>query len=165
MAGEPQFCRIFPKGQQRRRGFGIICRVFRLYSLFALVDLALIVIALIDCLSAEEYAIRALPRGVWVLLILLFSPIGPIIWFVAGRPPRPVQLSNGTAWHPGSGFPENQRPARRGPVAPDDDPEFLRGLAASRKEDEQIMQKWEADLRRREEELRRRENDRRQEDD
>ena len=133
-------------------------RVIRFYSLFVLIDLALIVIALIDCLSTEEYAVRALPRGVWVLLILLFSPIGAIVWFVAGRPARPVRLSNGTTWRPGSGFPENERPARRGPVAPDDDPEFLRGLAASHKEDEHLMQKWEADLRRREEDLRRRSN-------
>jgi Phospholipase_D-nuclease N-terminal len=133
-------------------------RVIRLYSLFALIDLALIVIALTDCLSAEEFAVRALPRGVWVLLILLFSPIGAIVWFVAGRPVRPVSLSNGSTWRPGAGFPENERPSRRGPVAPDDDPEFLRGLAASRKDDEQLLQKWEADLRRREEDLRRRQS-------
>jgi hypothetical protein len=131
--------------------------VIRLYSLFALVDLALLVIALIDCLSADEGAIRALPRGFWVILILLFSPIGPIAWFVAGRPARPVTLSNGTTWRPGSGFPENHRPARTGPLAPDDDPEFLRRLAASHQEDEKLMRTWEADLRRREEELRRRE--------
>ncbi|WIM97413.1 PLD nuclease N-terminal domain-containing protein [Actinoplanes oblitus] len=133
--------------------------MIRLYSLFALLDLALVVIALIDCLATEEFAIRALPRVVWVLLILLFSPVGPIAWFVAGRPARPVRLSNGTTWRPGAGFPESERPVRRGPVAPDDDPEFLRSLAASRKEDEQLLQKWEADLRRREEDLRRRQSD------
>ena len=131
--------------------------MIRLYSMFFLLDLALMVVALIDCLSAEEFAIRALPRGVWVLLILLFSPVGPIVWFVAGRPVRPVRLSSGEVWRPGSGFPESQRPRR--PVAPDDDPEFLRGLATSRKEDEQLLKNWEADLRRREEELRRRESD------
>ncbi|AEV82013.1 hypothetical protein ACWT_0997 [Actinoplanes sp. SE50] len=130
----------------------------RLYSLFGLIDLVLIVVALIDCLSVDEYAVRALPRGLWVLLILLFSPIGPIAWFVAGRPARPIHLSNGTVWRPGAGFPENERPTRRAPAAPDDDPEFLRGLAASRREDENLMRRWEADLRRREEELRRRES-------
>jgi hypothetical protein len=67
-----------------------------------------------------------------------------------------VRLSSGEMWRPGSGFPESQRP-RRAPVAPDDDPEFLRGLAASRKEDEDLLKNWEADLRRREEELRKRE--------
>ena len=131
--------------------------MIRLYSLFVLLDLALLVVALIDCLSAEEHSIRALPRVAWVFLILLFSPIGAIAWFVAGRPPRAVRLSNGQTWRPGSGFPERERP-RTGPVAPDDDPEFLRGLHTSRKEDEQMMQRWEADLRRREEELRKNDN-------
>ena len=132
----------------------------RLYSLFVLLDLALLVVALIDCLSAEEFAIRALPRAAWVFIILLFSPVGAIAWFVAGRPVSPVRLSNGTVWRPGSGFPEDERPQRRGgQVAPDDDPEFLRNLATSLREDESMMKKWEADLRRREEDLRRREDE------
>jgi Phospholipase_D-nuclease N-terminal len=131
--------------------------MIRLYSLFLLLDMALLVVALIDCLSAEESAIRALPRVAWVFIVLLFSPLGAIAWFVAGRPARPVRLSNGAFWRPGSGFPEDERPRRPSPVAPDDDPAFLRGLAASLKEDEVMMKRWEADLRRREEELRRRE--------
>ena len=132
----------------------------RLYSLFVLLDMALLVIALIDCLSAEEFAIRALPRVAWVFIILLFSPVGAIAWFVAGRPAPPVRLSNGTVWRPGNGFPESERPRQRGAqIAPDDDPEFLRNLATSLRDDESIMKKWEADLRRREEELRRRETD------
>ncbi|MDI6102349.1 PLD nuclease N-terminal domain-containing protein [Actinoplanes sp. NEAU-A12] len=134
--------------------------MIRLYGLFALIDLVLIIVALISCLSAEEHEIRALPRVVWVILILLFSPIGAIVWFVAGRPARPVRLSNGTVWKPGSGFPENERPR---PVSPDDDPEFLRGIAARRAEqqgqDEDLMKKWESDLRRREEELKKREQE------
>jgi phospholipase D-like protein len=132
----------------------------RLYSLFVLLDLALLVVALIDCLSADESAIRALPRVPWVFIILLFSPVGAIAWFVAGRPAPQVRLSNGTVWRPGSGFPEDQRPRRRGAsLAPDDDPEFLRNLATSLREDESMMKKWEADLRRREEELRRQQDD------
>ena len=133
--------------------------MIRLYSLFMLLDLALLVVALIDCLSAEEYSIRALPRVAWVFIILLFSPIGAIAWFVAGRPAQPVRLSNGQMWRPGNGFPEDQRPRRDTPLAPDDDPEFLRGLATSLKQDEEMMQRWEADLRRREEELRKRKPD------
>jgi hypothetical protein len=121
--------------------------MIRLYSLLVLIDLALLVIALIDCLSTEESGIRALPRIAWVFIILLFSPVGAIAWFVAGRPPRGVKLSNGTVWRPGSGFPEKERPR---PLAPDDDPEFLKSL----RKDEELMQRWEADLRRRENELR-----------
>src|SRR3954462_4561512 len=109
----------------------------RLYSLFVLLDMALLVIALIDCLSAEEFAIRALPRVVWVFIILLFSPVGAIAWFVAGRPARPGRLSNGWGGRPGNGFPESERPRpRSAPVAPDDDPQFLRNLASSLREDE-----------------------------
>ena len=129
----------------------------RLYSLFVLLDLALLVIALIDCLSAEEFAIRALPRVAWVFIILLFSPVGAIAWFVAGRPAPAVRMSNGGVWRPGNGFPEDQRP--RQSSAPDDDPEFLKSLATSLREDEQMMKKWESDLRRREEELRRKQSE------
>jgi hypothetical protein len=131
--------------------------MIRLYSLFMLLDLALMVVALIDCLSAEEFAVRALPRVVWVLVILLFSPVGAIGWFVAGRPARAVRMSNGEMWRPGSGFPEAERPGRGRPTAPDDDPEFLSRVARSRNEDEAMMNAWQADLRRREEELRKRE--------
>jgi hypothetical protein len=131
----------------------------RLYSLFVLLDLALLVVALIDCLSADDSAIRALPRVAWVFLILLFSPIGAIAWFVAGRPATAVRLSNGTVWRPGSGFPENERHQRGPSLAPDDDPEFLKSLAASLRDDESMMKKWEADLRRREEELRRKDGE------
>jgi hypothetical protein len=63
-------------------------RVFRLYGLLFLIDLALLVVALIDCLSTDEHAVRNLPKVAWVLLILFFSPIGAIVWFVAGRPTR-----------------------------------------------------------------------------
>jgi hypothetical protein len=112
-----------------------------------LADVALMVIALIDCLSVEESQIRALPRTFWVLLILLFSPVGPIAWFIAGRPERASTV------HHARGYPA---PAR--PMAPDDDPEFLGRMASrSRREDEEMLRLWEDDLRRREEELRKKE--------
>ena len=41
-------------------------------------------------------------------------------------------------------------------MAPDDDPDFLRRVERSRREDDEMFKKWEADLRRREDELRRR---------
>lgn len=135
----------------------------RLYPILFLIDLALVVIALISCLSAEDSDIRALPRFAWVLIILLFSPVGPIVWFVAGRE-RYSQPRNTTTWRPGNGFPENRRPGVPGrrTVAPDDDPEFLRGIAASNAEreaaaaaeqDRELLRKWEEDLKRREQEL------------
>ncbi|MCW6007635.1 PLD nuclease N-terminal domain-containing protein [Micromonospora sp. CPCC 205371] len=58
----------------------------RLYLLVFVVQIALAVIALISCLSAEESEIRALPRLAWVLIILFFPLVGSIAWFLAGRP-------------------------------------------------------------------------------
>jgi hypothetical protein len=140
----------------------------RLIPLLALADLAIMVIALIDCLSVEEFQIRALPRIAWVFLILLFSPVGGIAWFVAGRPERTTGTGGraGT-WRPGSGFPEAERPQAKNrgrtvpyqdaSIPPDDDPEFLRRLnAKAQREDSDLLRQWELDLRRREEELRRR---------
>jgi hypothetical protein len=129
----------------------------RLFPLLFLIDLALLVIALIDCLSSDEYEIRALPKVVWVFIILLFSPIGPIVYLVAGRPQRAARGGGRQVWAPGAGFPERERPRSRGrTTAPDDDPEFLGELARVNREDQEMLQRWEADLRRREEELRRR---------
>jgi hypothetical protein len=119
--------------------------------LLVLADLALVIVALIDCLSVEEHEIRALPRFAWVLLILLFSPIGPIAWFVAGRPRR---VTAGAADNP------LVSPAPKRVLAPDDDPEFLGKMSArSRREDEELLRLWEADLRKREEELRKRDDE------
>lgn len=127
--------------------------MIRLAGLFVILDLLLIVVALIDCISTDEFAVRNLPKVVWVLLILLFSPIGPIVWFVAGRPQNHT-VGRAGAWRPGNGFPEGERPRRQ--LAPDDDPAFLQNLSA--RADQDLLSKWEADLKRREEELRRRED-------
>ncbi len=125
----------------------------RLFLLFALSDLALMVFALIDCLSTDEHEIRALPRVVWVFIILLFSPLGAIAWLLAGRPQRDPAARR-ASWLPGNGFPAASRPRR--PLAPDDDPEFLRDLGTrAKRDDEELLRRWEEDLRRREDEPRR----------
>jgi hypothetical protein len=130
----------------------------RLLPLLMLADIALMVVALIDCLSADEFTVRALPKIVWVFIILLFSPVGPIVYLVAGRP-QSTPARGRSAWSPGSGFPESGRPARPyGGGAPDDNPEFLADLARQRRDDEALFERWEADLRRREEKLRDRED-------
>ncbi|MFI7211845.1 PLD nuclease N-terminal domain-containing protein [Micromonospora maritima] len=125
----------------------------RLYVLLFLAQIVLAVCALISCLSAEDGKVKALPRMVWVLVILFFPLIGSIAWFVAGRerPAGPVGAGGATA--PGA-------PARR-PLAPDDDPDFLASLdERSRDEDQERLRRWEEDLRRREQELRDRPDDR-----
>ncbi|MFG2045870.1 PLDc N-terminal domain-containing protein [Micromonospora sp. NPDC048935] len=122
----------------------------RLYVLLFLVQIVLAVCALISCLSAEEGQIRALPRIAWVLIILFFPLVGSIAWFVAGREPS---AGPRRGWSGGTGSAERKRPR---PVAPDDDPEFLRSVQdRAKQQDEELFRRWEEDLRRREDNLRR----------
>lgn len=123
----------------------------RLYVLLFLAQVVLAVIALISCLSAEEGDIRALPRIAWVLIILFFPLVGSIAWFVAGRETR--------AGQPGAGRPTGfgLTGRRHRPIAPDDDPEFLRSVEerTQSQADRELFRRWEEDLRRREDDLRR----------
>lgn len=122
----------------------------RVFLILFVVEIVLAASALISLLSVEEGEIRGLPKIAWVIVILLFPLIGSIAWFLAGRPA--TAPSRPDSWRPGSGFPEAERPRR--PVAPDDDPEFLRSI---KRDDDELFQRWEEDLRRREEDLRKRE--------
>lgn len=130
------------------------------YLPFLLV-LALWIYAFIDCLNTPEQQVRGLPKVVWVIIILLFGEvlIGPVAWLVAGKHRGPVPAGGPSGG--GSTPSEGHRNRRTEFVAPDDNPEFLKSLAADNKDnkkDEAVLKDWEADLRRREEELRRKEN-------
>ncbi|NMM25607.1 MAG: PLDc_N domain-containing protein [Phycicoccus sp.] len=86
--------------------------------LLALAVLALTIYAVIDAIQTDDTRVQHLPKLVWILLILLFAPIGPIAWLVTGRQRGPQ-----------NGRPKPNRPsAPRGPRGPDDDPDFLRNL-------------------------------------
>jgi len=76
-----------------------------------LIPIAIQLYALIDCAQREDTDVRSLPRWAW-LLIILVPLVGPIAYLIAGRPRRP-----------GNG---GKKPKRT--IAPDDDPDFLRGL-------------------------------------
>ena len=125
----------------------------RVYMFIFVVELILTITALISCLSAEDGAVRALPRIAWVIIILLFPVVGAVVYFAVGRPVTAARRTN--VWRPGSGFPEANRP--KPTRAPDDDPEFLESIGrASSRSDEELLRRWEEDLRRREDDLRRR---------
>src|SRR5690606_6647587 len=94
--------------------------------LLTLAVVGLAVYALVDVWGSEEDGRGGLPRWLWVLLIVLLPLLGAIAWIVV----RVSARRSGTGG-PGLGGsrPTPPRPGgpRRpsGPVAPDDDPEFL----------------------------------------
>jgi hypothetical protein len=98
----------------------------RVTMLLIVANLVLLVFALIDCLSTDRHALRGLPKSVWILAIIFLSPIGAIGYLIAGRPDRTTTDSDGVS----GPVPAGGDHSYRRPQAPDDDPEFLRSLAA-----------------------------------
>jgi hypothetical protein len=126
----------------------------RLSIVLFIAEVVLAVLALISCLSAEDEEIRALPRLVWVLIILLLPLVGAIAWFLAGRP-RAAVPGGGSPGIPDVSPGPRLGPTfgeRRRPVGPDDSPDFLRSLddgKAGRERDRDLFDEWEQELRRR----------------
>ena len=73
--------------------------------LLVLVIVAVTVYALVEAAQARPDRTRTLPRWLWLVAIVALPVLGPVGWFALGRPVPPV---------------------RRPPIAPDDDPDFLR---------------------------------------
>ena len=118
----------------------------RLFVLLLLAQVVLAACALISCLSAEGGELRAPARLVWVLVILFVPLIGPIAWFLAGR------ATAGAG--PFTRFPGGERPR---PLAPDDDPEFLRSISREQaRKNREASERRENNPRRGEDETRRR---------
>ena len=80
--------------------------------LLVVLSIAIQLYGLIDCAQREDSEVRSLPRWGWLLIIVLVPTIGAVAYLIAGRPKRP-----------GGG---GKKPKRS--IAPDDDPDFLRGL-------------------------------------
>jgi hypothetical protein len=92
---------------------------------FVLLLLALDIFCVIDLIQTREDEVRNLPKIAWLLLILLFPPIGSIAWLAAGRPQRgPGQRSAYERAMPH--YPEYDRPGRAAGLTPESDEEFLR---------------------------------------
>lgn len=110
------------------------------FALPIIVAIGLAVYAVIDCLQTEPAEVRGPRRPVWIAVILLLPVVGPVAWLVARRG--------------GLRFPSRRRRRPSPPVAPDDNPEFLRQLRSIDEQHQQMLSEWEADLRRREEDMR-----------
>lgn len=78
--------------------------------LLIIVIVMLTVYCVVEVAQARGYRVRAMPRWLWAFTVICVPVIGPIAWLMLGRPLNP------------------RRPLGRGPGAPDDDEDFLRGL-------------------------------------
>ncbi len=118
-----------------------------------IVELALLVFCLIDCIQTDSGSVRNLGKGWWIVLIVLIPIAGPVAWLVAGRPTSTSRRRD-VPWPATTtaGFPEYERP--RPPRGPDDDSSFLTSLDGPDPEKEWLLEQWEQQLREREANLR-----------
>lgn len=111
----------------------------RLLLFAAILGVAVIIYALIDCVLSRKHDVRSISKTAWFVTILLLPLIGAGMWFLFGRP-----RSEGPSGP--------RRPAPLTPTAPDDDPAFLQNLETQRRQ------------RAREQERRRREQEQKERD-
>ena len=76
----------------------------------AVVVVAVTIFAVVDSAMTSRERVRGISKALWILVILVFPVVGPILWFIIGK-----DRSTGAG-----------KPGRR--LGPDDDPEFLRRL-------------------------------------
>jgi hypothetical protein len=81
--------------------------------LSVVISIGLSVYAVIDCVQTLNP--KALPKAIWLAIIILCQVIGPILWLLFGR-------TNGRGW----GRDDDAV------LGPDDDPSFMRDLDRSR---------------------------------
>jgi sorbitol-specific phosphotransferase system component IIC len=74
----------------------------------------LMIYCVVEVAQAPRYAVRRMPRWAWATVVICLPLAGAVGWLFLGRP-NAESLGKKT------------RPERR-PAAPDDDPDFLRGL-------------------------------------
>jgi ABC-type transport system involved in cytochrome c biogenesis permease component len=73
--------------------------------------LAVTVYAVVEAVMTPRERLRR--KGWWLLAIVALPLVGPVLWLAVGRRSREAPDDGG---------------GRRPPIAPDDDPDFLRGL-------------------------------------
>lgn len=86
-----------------------------------LVVIALDVFAIVDVVLTDARRVRALPKAVWIVLIVLLPIVGIVLWFLVGKERR-----------------NRDRGGERRMVAPDDDPSFLKNIRRDEEQDERI---------------------------
>ena len=85
----------------------------KLQGFLAVFTIALTLYAFVDCAMRDESQIKKLPKWGWLLIVLIFSLIGPIAYLAIGRVGK---------------LQKRTKKSKPRIIPPDDNPDFLRGL-------------------------------------
>lgn len=97
-----------------------------------LIYTAFLVFSIVDLVTIDPGRVKHLPKFTWIILVIILPLIGGLLWFLVGRE-RLEPREHGRYVTPPTA-------RRRGPSAPDDDPEFLRRLSREQQQEERIRQ-------------------------
>ena len=93
---------------------------------FALV-VGLTLYTLLDALRTHQDQMRTFPKWLWIIAVIFFPVVGPLLWLLLGRP-RAVRAPK---TQQGGGFTGSRRGTPPPTTSsPDDDEEYLRWLKA-----------------------------------
>jgi hypothetical protein len=98
---------------------------------FYVLPLALMLYAIVDCALDNAIERTGLHKVLWIMIIILVPVVGPLAWIAVAKIARPVP-----AYRPPRPSPGHWNGQ---PLAPDDNPDFLRHLA----EEEALRRKRE----------------------
>ena len=108
---------------------------FEVDGVVALILIAFWLWALFDCISTDSALCRNLPKGFWIILVLILPDVGALAWLLLGRPER-------AGWRPGS----TDYAAPRRPVGIEDSPRYgeIAGVTDRRSEElDKQLDDWE----------------------
>ncbi|HEY9358465.1 MAG TPA: PLD nuclease N-terminal domain-containing protein, partial [Arthrobacter sp.] len=83
----------------------------------AVAVLAIFVYGLVDVIRTDGRLTRGISKPAWIVVMIVLPVIGAILWLLIGRPRDSAPV----------------RQPRSHPIAPDDDPDFLRNLEMRRR--------------------------------
>ena len=95
-----------------------------------LLIVGLVIYIVVDVVNAEDDDRLGVHPALWILGIVLLPPLGSIAWLAVRFSRR---RNGGRPASRGPVAPSPHQPYRPGPVAPDDDPEFLWRLEQERR--------------------------------
>jgi len=116
-------------------------------ELLFFVLVGLLIYCLVDIVTSDGAQVRNLPKWAWFLLVLVLPPVGVLLWFMLGRPPRPYggPMERWSSAEPRARRPRRSRPA---PAERVDDEATIRARIAERDE---LLARWAEEDRRRDE--------------
>lgn len=110
-----------------------------------LIDVALLIFCLIDCVQTDPAQVRNLPKVGWIVLIVLV-PFGGIVWLFAGRPRYGARTAGVGRALPVTGRrsgPEPEQPSSAR-IAQELDEQLKRDLDRVDREHEEALRRWQA---------------------